>query len=78
MIFSFTNVVISDGDTIVIGGLISDTTAYQITGIPFLKDIPLVGRLFENETDVIDRRSLLIFITVNILDPQGVAYTRLK
>ncbi len=74
----FTNVVVSDGDTIVIGGLISDTTSYQITGIPFLKDIPLVGRLFENETEVFDRRNLLIFITVNILDPQGVAYTRLK
>jgi len=74
----FTNVVVSDGDTIVIGGLISDTTAYEITGIPFLKDIPLVGRLFENETEVFDRRNLLIFITVNILDPQGVAYTRLK
>jgi type II secretory pathway component GspD/PulD (secretin) len=74
----FTNVVVNDGDTIVIGGLITDATVYQKTGIPFLKDIPLIGRAFENETEVIDRTNLLIFITVNIMDSGGVAYTRLK
>lgn len=73
-----TNVAINDGDTIVIGGLITDVTAFQRTGIPFLKDIPLIGRLFENETEIADRTNLLIFITVNIMDPQGIAYTRLK
>ncbi len=73
----FTNVVIDDGDTIVIGGLITDTTGFQKTGLPFLKDIPLVGRLFENTTEASDRTNLLIFITVNIMDARGVAYTRL-
>ena len=73
-----TNVVVNDGDTIIIGGLITDNTSYQLTGIPFLKDIPLLGRLFENETEITDRRNLLIFITVNIIDISGVAYTRLK
>jgi len=73
----FTNVVIDDGDTIVIGGLITDTSGMQTTGIPFLKDIPLIGRAFENETKVSDRTNLLIFITVNIMDARGVAYTRL-
>jgi type II secretory pathway component GspD/PulD (secretin) len=73
----FTNVAINDGDTIVIGGLITDTSGMQTTGIPFLKDIPLIGRAFENETKINDRTNLLIFITVNIMDPRGVAYTRL-
>jgi len=74
----FTNVVINDGDTIVIGGLIKDDTRYQKTGVPFLEDIPLIGRLFQNETRVSDARNLLIFITVNIMDSRGIAYTRLK
>jgi type II secretory pathway component GspD/PulD (secretin) len=74
----FTNVVVNDGDTIVVGGLITDTSSYQKTGVPFFKDIPLIGRAFENETKVDDRQNLLIFITVNVLDAGGVAYTRLK
>ncbi len=74
----FTNVVVNDGDTIVVGGLISHISEYQKTGIPFLKDIPLVGRLFENETEVSDMTNLLIFITVNIMDTHGISYTRLK
>ena len=74
----FTNVAVNDGDTIVIGGLIKDSSAYQKTGIPFLKDIPLIGRAFENETQTSDKTNLLIFITVSIMDTHGVAYTRLK
>ncbi len=74
----FTNVVVNDGDTIVIGGLIEDTTNYEKTGVPFFRDIPLIGRLFENEVKSSDRTNLLIFITVNIMDSRGVVYTRLK
>ncbi|GAB4343696.1 MAG: hypothetical protein Kow0099_22410 [Candidatus Abyssubacteria bacterium] len=74
----FSNVVVNDGDTIVIGGLIEHNTRYQKTGVPFFKDIPLIGRVFENETEVSDMSNLLIFITVNVLDSRGVAYTRLK
>jgi type II secretory pathway component GspD/PulD (secretin) len=74
----FTNVVINDGDTIVIGGLIQSDTRYQKTGVPFLQDIPLIGRVFENETEIADGRNLLIFITVNIMDSRGISYTRLK
>jgi type II secretory pathway component GspD/PulD (secretin) len=74
----FTNVHISDGDTIVIGGLTEDETGFQTTGVPFFKDIPVIGRLFENETEFSDRTSLMIFITVNLMDPHGVAYKRLK
>ncbi|RJP72078.1 MAG: tetratricopeptide repeat protein [Candidatus Abyssobacteria bacterium SURF_17] len=74
----FTNVVVDDGDTIVIGGLIQNRSDFQNTGVPFFKDIPLIGRVFENETQVNDMTNLLIFITVNIMDSRGVAYTRLK
>ena len=74
----FTNVAVNDGDTIVVGGLIKDRSGYQKTGIPFLKDIPLIGRAFENETQTSDMTNLLVFITVSIMDTHGVAYTRLK
>jgi type II secretory pathway component GspD/PulD (secretin)/Tfp pilus assembly protein PilF len=74
----FSNVVLNDGDTIVIGGLIENTESYQNTGVPFFQDIPLLGRFFENETEIQNMQNLLIFITVNILDSRGVAYTRLK
>lgn len=74
----FTNVVVNDGDTIVIGGLIKNTNVYQKSGVPFFEDIPFFGRLFQNETQATDSQNLLIFITVNILDNRGVTYTRLK
>jgi len=74
----FTNVVVSDGDTLVLGGFIENTSGYQKTGIPFLKDIPFVGRAFENETKISDQLNLLVFVTVHIMDSQGVAYSRLK
>jgi type II secretory pathway component GspD/PulD (secretin) len=74
----FTNVVINDGDTIVVGGMITDKMLYQDTSVPFFRDIPLIGRIFHNKTEFSDAQNLLIFITVNIMDPTGVAYTRLK
>jgi general secretion pathway protein D len=74
----FTNIVVNDGDTIVLGGFIDDTYSFQKTGIPFFKDIPFLGRAFENETKVSDKLNLLVFVTVNIMDTQGVAYSRLK
>jgi type II secretory pathway component GspD/PulD (secretin) len=74
----FTNVVINDGDTVVVGGLIRDKAGFQNKSIPFFKDIPLVGRLFENDAMFSEKQNLLIFISVNIMDARGVSYTRLK
>ncbi len=74
----FSNLVINDGDTIVVGGLIQNTSSYQNTGVPFFRDIPLIGRVFENEAEIRDVANLLVFISVNILDTRGVAYTRIK
>ncbi|MBI4832630.1 MAG: hypothetical protein HY801_13980, partial [Candidatus Lindowbacteria bacterium] len=74
----FSNVVVNDGDTIVVGGLIRDSSGYQKKGVPFFKDIPLVGRIFENEALISEKQNLLIFITVNIMDNRGISYTRLK
>src|SRR5262249_38276738 len=55
-----TTVLASDGETIVLGGLISKQDTRQENGIPYFKDIPYVGALFRYRTHVIQRREVLI------------------
>jgi general secretion pathway protein D len=62
-----TRAIIRDGQTVVIGGLIGDTREYSDGGIPFLKDIPLIGLLFKRKTDNIQRNELAIFVTPHIV-----------
>ncbi|UCD15814.1 MAG: hypothetical protein JSV34_01840 [Candidatus Omnitrophota bacterium] len=64
-----TQIVIKDGDTIVMGGLLREITSKQEIGIPFLKDIPFLGKIFRRETDDVAIIDLLIFVTAEILDP---------
>ncbi|HXT00312.1 MAG TPA: secretin N-terminal domain-containing protein [Elusimicrobiota bacterium] len=58
-----TEVAVESGMTVVIGGLIKDTLVDTDSGIPILKDIPLLGWFFKNKTKNKDRTELLIFIT---------------
>ena len=59
---------VSDGETAVIGGL-TVTTVYQVRqGIPLLMDIPIIGRLFQRESKTESKRDLLILVTPHILD----------
>jgi len=62
-----TNVVVQDGETIVIGGLTSDEVKETEGGIPFLKDIPILGYLFKKRTASTDKRDLIIFVTPHII-----------
>ncbi len=66
-----TQVTIYDGETIVMGGTISDTSGDTDDRIPMLGDIPLLGRLFRTKTETRDKRNLLIFITVRLVNPDG-------
>jgi len=66
-----TEVSVESGMTVVIGGLIKDKTIDSETGIPFLKDIPLLGWLFKNKKKSKDKTELLIFITPE-LQPRSV------
>lgn len=63
-----TNVIVRDGETIVIGGLISDTQAESVFKVPLLGDIPILGYLFRKKTKTRDRRELLIFVTPRIIE----------
>lgn len=67
---SETSVFTKDGQMVVIGGLISDEISQTEDGVPFLKDVPVLGMLFREETEAINRKNLLIFITPHIVRDQ--------
>jgi general secretion pathway protein D len=62
-----TRAIIRDGQTVVIGGLIGETREKNDGGIPFLKDIPLIGNLFKQRSDNNSRSELAIFVTPFII-----------
>jgi len=68
-----TNVVVKDGETIVIGGLIREDTSKSRTGVPWLTKIPLVGYLFGNTTDDEARTEIIILLTPRVIKTQGQA-----
>ena len=63
-----TTVLVKDGETIVIAGLIDDKDIASDTKVPLLGDIPLVGFLFKKKTWDKERDELLIFLTPHIMD----------
>ncbi|OVE77254.1 hypothetical protein BVX98_03190 [bacterium F11] len=62
-----TTVIIKDGETLVIGGLIDDTDTTGENKVPILGDIPIIGMFFRNQTDRKIRNELLVFVTPRII-----------
>lgn len=62
-----TNVVLNNGQTIVLGGIYKQDKNNTINRVPFLGNLPIVGALFRNQTTVIKNEELLIFITPRII-----------
>jgi general secretion pathway protein D len=58
-----TTVVVQDGETVVIGGIINDAITHTRTGIPYLMDVPVLGRAFRMDNDMNTRTELLILIS---------------
>jgi len=63
-----TVVVTPNGQTVVIGGLISNTKSTADTKVPFLGDIPILGQLFRNSSKAEGKTELLMFLTPHIVD----------
>jgi type IV pilus assembly protein PilQ len=63
-----TQVLVENGETIVLGGIFQQTSADDINKIPLLGDLPFVGNLFKNTSIVHEKRELLIFVTPKILN----------
>ncbi len=59
------------GATIVMGGLITEARKAMDDKIPFLGDIPFIGRLFRSHSEQTSKRNLLIFVTTRIVDGRG-------
>ena len=67
-----TQLIVHDGDTVVLGGLMKGKTVAAISKIPFLGDIPVIGKaFFQKKTKGQEKRNLLIFITVKRMDTSG-------
>jgi len=60
-------VVVSDGGTIVIGGIQKNEDSTAVTGVPWLSKIPIIGWLFKSEDITRNRRQLLIFVTPSVI-----------
>ncbi|KAF0134141.1 MAG: type IV pilus assembly protein PilQ [Candidatus Saganbacteria bacterium] len=63
-------VLVKDGQTVVIGGLTKSAETQTDYGIPFLMDIPIIGGIFRKSTIINEKRELLVFITPHILTPE--------
>ncbi|MFT5719907.1 MAG: general secretion pathway protein D [Motiliproteus sp.] len=66
-----TTVLIDDGATIVLGGLIDDSVQENSSKVPLLGDIPYLGRLFRSDSTTVVRRNLMVFIRPTIIRDQS-------
>lgn len=64
-----TQVVLGNGDTVVIGGLLKDVKSKSRIGLPFLGKLPIVGPIFSRTTEDVGKIELLIFITAKLVEP---------
>ena len=62
-----TTAVVQDGDTLAIGGIIADNRSRSRTGIPYLMDLPWIGRFFGSTADTLDRTELIMLITPHVI-----------
>ncbi len=66
-----TSVIVWDGQTVMLGGLISEDVSRTREKVPVLGDIPVLGRLFRSESNTSAKKNLIIFVSPQIIDPAG-------
>ncbi len=64
---AITDLLVKDGETVVMGGIYEDNIVDSTSGIPGLQNIPLIGRLFKHTGKTDNKSELLIFITPTLL-----------
>ena len=67
-----TNVTVWDGQTIAIGGFHGEDILQVQDKVPGIGDLPIVGSAFRSRTNETTRRAILLFVTVNLVDPSGM------
>lgn len=63
-----TNIVVEDGQTVVLGGVFRNTISRGATRVPFLGDLPMVGQLFRRKVQSDGKEELLIFVTPKLIN----------
>jgi general secretion pathway protein D len=66
-----TSCILWDGQTVVLGGLITEDVSKLKDKVPLLGNIPVLGKLFRSEATSSFKRNLVIFVTPTIIDPAG-------
>jgi type IV pilus assembly protein PilQ len=66
-----TNIIVKDGETIVIGGLFRDVVTSSKNQIPLLGDLPIIGSAFRSNTDSTVRQEVIVLLTVHIIEEPG-------
>jgi general secretion pathway protein D len=66
-----TSLQVWDGQTVVLGGLLSERVITIKDQVPMLADLPLLGRLFRSESKTTTKKNLLVFVTPILIDPAG-------
>jgi len=66
-----TNILVKDGETIVIGGLFRNVITTTRNQVPLLGDLPLVGGLFRGTSDANQRQEVIVLLTTRIIDHPG-------
>lgn len=69
-----TSVTVWDAQTVVLGGLMTDSVTKVKDKVPLLGDMPFVGRLFRSESQEKTKKNLIIFVTPTIINPDGTRY----
>lgn len=62
-----TQVLVENGETVVLGGIFQQTSTNDVTKVPLFGDLPVLGALFRSSSNVIEKRELLIFVTPKIM-----------
>ena len=70
-----TQVLVADGEILVLGGLLEDRLTRSESKVPILGDIPFLGRLFRGSSETSRKQNLMVFIKPTILDESGKIYT---
>ena len=71
-----TVVEVSDGETLVLGGMVENNSISRVDKVPILGDLPLIGRFFQSQAENNIRKNMLLFVTARLIDDHGVPIKR--
>ena len=66
-----TGVLVWDGSTVVLGGVLSEKRTQIDDKVPILGDLPIVGKLWQNKVTQVEKKNVLFFVTVKVIDAAG-------